>query len=430
MTQSRRLFPVLLAKCSVLALCATAAAGLATSAAAETELRITHPMSSGANKDAFDTIVANFEAAFPDITVNQIVFDDDIYSDTGLITQLQSNEVPDIYFQWAGFPVSRDVEAGYAMDLSAAMASGWQDTFIGSAFSEGAGTTVGGAPYLVPISIDLTNTIWYNVAIFDEYGLTPPETWDDFMALIATLAEAGETPIVTGNNELWPLGNWASHVAARVVEPASFDAAFVGGMTFTEAGFLPALELMQDLHEAGAMNRDMQGLGADPAMATFFQEAAVMHPIGSWLVGSAADMADDGFQFSQFDTPVIASGAGAPDSIIGVMTGFLVHAEAAQPDAAVSFLEFMTSVEQQVIWAESGAVSPVNGVADVAEVGIHMQEVAGMIASAGAMVPPPDTTYPVPVAEAYYQAAAFAASGERSAQEALVWLDETVAAMR
>lgn len=426
MIQPHRRFPVLLAKCSVLALCAAAA----TSAAAQTELRITHPMSAGANKTAFDTIVANFEAANPDITVNQIVFDDDIYSDTGLITQLQSNEVPDIYFQWAGFPVGRDVEAGYAMDLSDAMAGGWQDKFIASAFTDGAGTTVNGSPYLVPISIDLTNTIWYNTAIFDEYGLTPPETWDDFIALIGTLAEAGETPIVTGNNELWPLGNWASHVAARVIDPDAFDAAFMGEMTFTEAGFLPALELMQQLHEVGAMNRDMQGLGADPAMATFFQEAAVMHPIGSWLVGSAADMADEGFQYSQFDTPVIDPAAAAPDSVIGVMTGFLVHAEAENPDAAIAFLEHLTSVDQQVIWSESGAVSPVSGVAEVAQVDIHMQEVAEMIASAGAMVPPPDTTYPVPVAEAYYQAAAFAASGEKSADDALVWLDETVAAMR
>jgi raffinose/stachyose/melibiose transport system substrate-binding protein len=35
----------------------------------------------------------------------------------------------------------------------------------------------------------------------------------------------------------------------------------------------------------------------------------------------------------------------------------------------------------------------------------------------------------VPVAEAFYQAAAFAASGEKSAKDALVWLDETLAAM-
>lgn len=412
----------LLAACSIAALSAG-------TAYAETELRITHAMSSGAGKVAFDQIVASFEAANPDVKVNQIVFDDDIYSDTGLITQLQSNEVPDLYFQWAGFPVGRDVEAGYAMDLSAAMADGWQATFFDSAFSAGAGTTVDGKIYMVPISIDLTNTLWYNTAIFEENALTAPATWEEFLAAIKVLVDAGETPIMTGNNELWPLGNWASHVAARVVDPGNFDAAFRQEMTFADAGFLRPLELMQGLHEAGAFNVDMQALGADPAMAGFFQSAAAIHPIGSWLVGSEGELADEGFSYAQFDTPLIDPAHPAPDSVIGVMTGFVAHANAPHPDEAVAFLKHLTSVESQVIWSEAGAVSPIKGVDAVATLDPHMKEVAAMIANAKAMVPPPDTTYPVPVAEAYYQAAAYAASGEKSAADALIWLDETVTAM-
>jgi raffinose/stachyose/melibiose transport system substrate-binding protein len=405
----------------------TALALIAGAAAAQTEIRFTHAMTAGGGADAMNAIIAAFEEAHPDITVNQITFDDDIYSDTGLITQLQSNEVPDIYFQWAGFPVSRDVEAGYAMDLSAAMADGWGASFIDSAFTPGAGTTVDGKPYMVPLSLDVTNTIWYNTAIFEEYGLTAPATWEEFIAVIKTLAEAGETPIVTGNNELWPLGNWASHVAGRVVPAAEMDAAFRQEKTFAEAGFLRPLQLMQELHEAGAFNRDMQGLGADPAMAAFFQEAAVMHPIGSWLVGSAVDMAEEGFAYSQFDTPLIDPAAEAPASAIGVITGLVVHAQSQHPEEAITFLKFLTSPEMQAVWAEGGALTPVSGV--TAEIDPQMQAMADLLAKADGMVPPPDTTYPVPVAEAYYQAAAYAASGEKTAEEALAWLDETVAAM-
>ncbi len=401
----------------------------ASAAVADTEIRITHAMSSGAGKEAFDKIVAGFEAANPGVTVKQIVFDDDVYSDTGLITQLQSNEVPDIYFQWAGYPVQRDVEAGYAADLSAAMADSWQAGFIDSAFTAGSGTMVDGKIYMVPISLDITNTIWFNTAIFAENNLTAPTTWEEFIAAIKVLAAAGETPIVTGNNELWPLGNWASHVAARVVSADNFHAAFAQEKSFADAGFLRPLALMQELHEAGAFNKDMQGLGADPAMAAFFQEAAAMHPIGSWLVGSEGDLAVEGFTYSQFDTPVIDPTQAAPKSVIATMTGFVQHAKAAHPAEATSFLKYLTSVEAAVIWAESGAISPVKGVAEKANMSDQMKGVAAMLANADAMVPPPDTTYPVPVAEAYYQAAAYAASGEKSAADALKWLDETVAAM-
>src|SRR5688572_24553842 len=117
-------------------LAALATALLTTAAMAQTELRITHATTGGSEKEVLDKIIADFEAANPDIKVVQIPYDDDIYSDTGLITQLQGSEVPDIYFQWAGFPVARDAEAGYAMDLTEALASdGWGDTFVPSVWS-------------------------------------------------------------------------------------------------------------------------------------------------------------------------------------------------------------------------------------------------------------------------------------------------------
>jgi raffinose/stachyose/melibiose transport system substrate-binding protein len=275
----------------------------------------------------------------------------------------------------------------------------------------------------------VTNTIWYNKTIFAENNLTPPATWDDFVAAIKVLAEAGETPIITGNNELWPLGNWASHVAARTVPAAGYDAAFRQEMTFAEAGFLKPLELMQGLAEAGAFNKDMQGLGADPAMAGFFQEAAAMHPIGSWLVGSEGDLAVEGFEYGQFDTPLIDAAMPGSKSVIGTMTGFVQHANAANAAEATAFLKYLTSVDSAVIWSDAGAISPVEGAIEKANLPAQMKGMADMLAGADAMVSPPDTTYPVPVAEAYYQAAAYAASGEKSAADALTWLDETVGAM-
>lgn len=402
---------------------------IGTSAMAQTELRVTHSMTGGSNRDAFDRIIENFEAANPDITVKQIVFDDDLYQDTGLITQLQSSDIPDIYFQWAGFPVQRDTEAGYAMDLSGALADGWGDTFVESVWTDGAGTLVGGTPHLVPTSLDVTNTIWYNTAMFEENGLSAPATWQEFVDLVKVLVEAGETPIIQGNNELWPFGNWASHIAARVVPPAEYEAAFKQEGSFNTPGFLQALELIDELRVAGAFNRDMPGLGADPAMAGFFQGAAAMHPIGSWLVTSADELADEGFAYDQFDTPVIDPDHPLSDSVIGTLTGFIVHDQSDNQDEAITFLKFFTAPESQKLWAESGLLSPIKGVNDVADLGDQARSIAAMMANAGSMVPPPDTTYPVPVAEAYYQAAAFVAGGEKTPAEALEWIDETLAVM-
>lgn len=409
-------------------LVALLAALMTTTAMAATEIRITHATTGGAEKEVLDQIVADFEAANPDITVKQIPFDDDIYSDTGLITQLQGKDVPDIYFQWAGYPVARDAEAGYAMDLTEALRSdGWGDSFVPSVWTEGAGTLWQGKPYLVPTSLDVTNTIWYNITIFEENGLTAPKTWDAFVDVIDVLVKAGETPIVEGNNELWPFGNWASHIAAKVVPPDEYAAAFSQAGTFSTPGFEKALGYIQQLHDIGAFNKDMQGLGADPAMATFIEGAAAMHPIGSWLIGTAKELGDADFKYAAFDTPVIDPDHPLKDSVIGTVTGFVVHAKAAHPDEAIRFLKFYTNKANQIRRAEAGSLSPIKGVNDAANLDPQTKAMAAMLSEAPAMVPPPDTTYPVPVAEAYYQAAAYVAAGEKSPKDALAWLDETVA---
>jgi raffinose/stachyose/melibiose transport system substrate-binding protein len=409
---------------------ATALLLLTTAAMAQTEVRFTHSITGGASREALDSIIADFQAANPDIKIKEIVFDDDQYSNQGLITQLKSNEVPDIFFEWAGFPVQRDVAAGYAYDLSEAMAAdGWKDSFSPAVWTEGAGTMVDGKPYLVPLSLDLTNTIWYNKKIFAEHNLTPPKSWDEFVALNKTLAEAGETPIVEGNNEFWPLGNWAGHIAAMVVPPDAYIAAFKQEAPFNTPEFEKALNLLVDLHNVGAFNKDMQALGADPAMATFFQEGAVMHPIGSWLVSETANLADEGFEYSQFNTPPIDPAHPNANSVIGTITGLVVHKNAPHPAEAIKFLKFLTSEASQIKWAESGQMSPVQGVSEKAKLDEQTQAMLALMSGASSIVPPPDNKYPVPVAEAFYQAAAFAASGEKTAKDALVWLDETLAAM-
>ena len=401
-----------------------------TAIAQQTEVRITHATTGGAEKVVLDTIIAAFEAENPDIKVTQIPFDDDVYSNTGLITQLQGQDVPDIYFQWAGFPVRRDAEAGYAMDLTEALASdGWGDTFVPAIWTDGSGTMVEGKPYLVPTSLDVTNTIWYNETIFEENGLTPPGNWDEFLAVVSALDAAGEIPIIQGNNEFWPFGNWASHIAAKVVPPDEYEAAFERTGTFSTPGFERALEHIVELREAGGFNRDMQGLGADPAMATFLQGEAAMHPIGSWLIGTAKEMADADFAYSSFDTPVIDPDHPLAESVIGTATGFVVHARARNPEGAIRFLKFFTNFDNQVLRAEAGALSPVKGVNEAADLDAQTDEMARMLENAPAMVPPPDTTYPVALAEAWYEAAASVAAGQRSPAEALTWLDDTVALM-
>lgn len=399
---------------------------------AQTELTIAHAMTGGADRAAFDAIVAAFEEVHPDIAVTQVVQDDDLYEDAGLITMLQSDDPPDIFFQWGGALVQRDAEQGFAADLTDALeAGGFGDWFVDAAWSAEAGTVVDGRVYMLPNSLDVTTALWYNVDLFEEHGLEEPETWPEFVEVVETLAGAGVTPIIIGNNEFWPLGNWAGHITQRVVGMDLLDRAMRLDEPFQQDAFVEAFGLLEQLADAGAFNADLTSLGADPAMNAFFQGAAAMHPIGSWLVPIAGENAPEGFRYEVFNTPRVPDGAGAANSVIGLATGFEVSARTERFDEALAFLRFFAaSLENQKLWAEAGQFSPVKGAMQIADLDPHTVALAEMFETADALVPPPDTGYPVEVADVFYEGAALVASGTRDAEGALAWIDEQLDPIR
>ena len=72
-------------------------------------------------------------------------------------------------------------------------------------------TASDGNKYIVPIGIHKTNVIFYNIHVFEKYGIEVPDheniTWDEFWDICDQLAAAmpdGEYPIDLGDRKGWP----------------------------------------------------------------------------------------------------------------------------------------------------------------------------------------------------------------------------------
>ena len=57
-----------------------------------------------------------------------------------------------------------------------------------------------GEIYSVPVNIHRSNVLWYNKKVFDQNGLTPPRTFDEFVSVAETLAVKATTPFALGDN--------------------------------------------------------------------------------------------------------------------------------------------------------------------------------------------------------------------------------------
>ena len=69
----------------------------------------------------------------------------------------------------------------------------------------------------------MTTVFWYNTEIFDTVGVRVPTTWDELIDVSNSIKEAGIIPIAIGNKDLWPVGNWTSHIVSRVIGEEAYD---------------------------------------------------------------------------------------------------------------------------------------------------------------------------------------------------------------
>jgi raffinose/stachyose/melibiose transport system substrate-binding protein len=149
-----------------------------------------------------------------------------------------------------------------------------------------------------------------------------------------------------------------------------------------------------------------------------------MHPIGSWLVSWAIDEAPD-LEFDFVNLPAMPEGsAGDQGSVIGVETGYMVNANSPNIDLAIEFLALMNSPENVRKYVEEAEIIPL--ATSVADAGVDGRSLAlgELLATAPAVVLPPDTGYDLETANELYAAEAAVLGGQATPAEALAALDE------
>lgn len=174
-------------------------------------------------------------------------------------------------------------------DVSAiAEAEGWADVLPeavkGFAINDGKWTAV-------PVNIHRPNWLWINRAIFEEYGLTPPTTWEEFNTVAQTLKDAGVVALAHGGQP------WQD---ATIFDDVVLG---VGGPDFYRSAIheLDAEALGSDTMKAvfdqmrvirGFVDDNFSGRDWNLATAMVINGEAAMQLMGDWAKGElvAADI--------------------------------------------------------------------------------------------------------------------------------------------
>ncbi len=76
--------------------------------------------------------------------------------------------------------------------------------------------TSDGVHYALPFKLANASVVWYRKGFFAEHGLTPPETWDEWLALNEEIVDiGGPAPLALGGADGWFLAQFFENVLLR-----------------------------------------------------------------------------------------------------------------------------------------------------------------------------------------------------------------------
>ncbi len=290
--------------------------------------------------DFINWALDGFKSANPDIAIEEVASEQSAYK-TKLQTAMASGNAPDVFYSLPGGFLKAFVDSGQVAKLDDELAKdGWGDGFIPSALSA---VAFDGGTYAVPIDLDAA-AVWYNKKMFAANNWSVPATWDEFLALCETIKAANIVPLALGNKDSWPATFWFQYGMLRAKGAGVMDAFVAGdaGATFLPEG-VQAAGLISELASKQYFPQGANGMSAAEGNILFINGQAAMVLNGTWQIGMSADAGDD-FELGYFPFPTLSGGQGDPsDAIAGVAATFAMSEKAADKEAGLTFLRYITS---------------------------------------------------------------------------------------
>ncbi|MFV1989133.1 MAG: ABC transporter substrate-binding protein [Acidimicrobiales bacterium] len=110
---------------------------------------------------------------------------------------------------------------------------------------------VDGVQYAVPNKADLKSLVWYQPSRFEALGYEVPQTYDEFVALVATAAADGNTPLCVGIESGpatgWVFTDWVEEMMLRFAGGDVYDQWVANEIPFDDPAVVSAMQQVIDL---------------------------------------------------------------------------------------------------------------------------------------------------------------------------------------
>ncbi len=266
---------------------------------------------------------------------------------------------------------------------------------------------------------------YYHIDAFEENGLEPPETWEEFLEVCQTLQDAGVQPILLGARDNfqggWLFGNIVQSSAGRDL----MTQVIYSDGDFTHPDILRGAEMLKHLVDENYINGlEAAALEGEQAQAAFAQGQ------GGMTVQQQSfpiNLANDGVDTSNIGSFVMPSRMEGEPSVptAGLAHSWVINASTENLEAAEAWLEWVISDEYlRLAYENGGGLVPARIVPDGITLPPSVQDAADKVESGAGYNP--SVYLPGRGTQAWYAAMQNLITGQASPEEAVAGVQEAL----
>ena len=326
-------------------------------------------------KVPYDYAVEQLAEAYPNVELNLIVQAQD--DGQTLKTLAATGQLPDIY-QASTDIINTFRESGQIMALNdVAESSGFLDKLYDA--NKELAYADDGNIYAFPFSGQEYVLWYYNAALFEEYNLEVPETFDDLLNCVEVFTENGITPLALFGQEGWNTAAAYDVIATRYAE-GGIKALDEGTASITDDGYVEAAQMMEKLVAAGLFQDDATTTNYDQASEKFLSGEAAMFINGQWYIEDATSALGDDVDWMYYPAADAASYETGKSVFSGggSASGFAVNPDSENAELAAEVAEFITEkyCEAKVMYRHNPLVAIDTGMEPDSEYPAMMQKLS------------------------------------------------------
>ncbi len=318
--------------------------------AASTEAQVLTMMLNGAASDAYVEGYQKIIDAFNADNEYGVVIEPEFVSNsdykTKLTTMMVSDSEPDIIFTWELGYLENFVNGGKIVNLQEYLDADadWKASFNSGTLEQ---ETYGGDVYGIPTAQCMA-VMYYNKAIFDQYGLAVPTTYEEYCHVCDTLIENNVTPVALAStaDDAWLVSQYIQQLSNGIAGNELFEGIKAGTRVWNDSAMIEAGKLFQEEVNKGYFEQGFTGVSGSEAEALFQTGQTAMYFNGSWEISNLdnPDVCQEAANISCFAMPSV-NAEYDQISVGSLDNSYAVTTNCQNVEAAVGFLKFWTSDE-------------------------------------------------------------------------------------